>query len=68
MKENYTIFVEGVADERLVSQLIEVTFGTQIEKGKIIVTNGWKALLSPATEKRISIRCYTPQTMMERTW
>lgn len=51
MKENYTIFVEGVADERLLSQLIEVTFGMQVEKGRIIVTNGWKALLSPTTEK-----------------
>ena len=51
MKEHFTIFVEGVADERLISQLLEVTFGTPIEKGKIIVTNGWKALISPATER-----------------
>ena len=51
MRDTYSIFVEGVADERLISQLIEVTFGCKVEKGRVIATNGWKALVSPATEK-----------------
>lgn len=50
MKQHYSIFVEGVADERLISQLIPVLLGNNTVEGSIIVTNGWKSLITPAKE------------------
>ncbi len=50
MKSPVKIFVEGDADERFISQLIEHLFGEIVEKKSIVVTNGWTRLLSPSTE------------------
>ncbi len=50
MKLPVKIFVEGDADERFISQLIEHLFGEKIDKGTIVITKGWSSLVSPATE------------------
>ena len=40
MKQPYSIFVEGVADKRFISQLITVLFGGNVADDSIIVTDG----------------------------
>lgn len=44
------IFVEGIADERFISQLIEHIFGEKVEKNTIEVTGGWNSLIAPSKE------------------
>lgn len=39
MKENYAIFVEGIADKQLIRQLIETIFKTTVPTDNIIATN-----------------------------
>ncbi len=50
MKSPVKIFVEGIADERFISQLIEYLFNETLEKKSIVVTNGWNNLVSASTE------------------
>ncbi len=50
MKKPVKIFVEGVADERFISQLIGHLFGEIVEKKDIVATKGWSNLVSPSTE------------------
>lgn len=50
MKELFKIFVEGDADKRFISQLLEFLFKTSIDQGNIIKTSGWNCLVSPKTE------------------
>lgn len=50
MKQPYSIFVEGVADKRFISQLITVLFGGNVADDSIIVTDGWKSLVTQAKE------------------
>lgn len=49
MREDYKIFVEGIADKRFLEQLIEYHFGYKKEDG-IVVTGGYTNLLSADTE------------------
>ena len=49
MKELFKIFVEGDADKRFISQLLEFLFKTSIDQGNIIKTSGWNCLVSPKT-------------------
>ena len=51
MKELFKIFVEGDADKRFISQLLEFLFKTSIDQGNIIKTSGWNCLVSPKTEE-----------------
>ena len=50
MKQPYSVFVEGVADKRFISQLITVLFGGNVADDSIIVTDGWKSLVTQAKE------------------
>lgn len=50
MRQSYSIFVEGVADERLVGQLVEVLFDVEFPKRNLFVTNGWNALVASTSE------------------
>lgn len=51
MKELFKIFVEGDADKRFISQLLEFLFKTSIDQGNIIKTSGWNCLVSPKQKK-----------------
>lgn len=50
MKKNYKIFVEGDADKRFISQLLEFIFNASVDKDCIVKTSGWNSLISPTTE------------------
>lgn len=50
MKQQYSIFVEGEADKRFISQLILVLLDGKTVEDHIFVTNGWKSLVTPAKE------------------
>ena len=50
MRQSYSIFVEGVADERLVGQLVEVLFDVEFPKRNLFVTNGWNASVASTSE------------------
>lgn len=50
MRQKVRIFVEGEADERFVSQLIEHLPGESLEKDAVIRANGWTNLVSSGTE------------------
>lgn len=51
MKEFFKIFVEGDADKRFVSQLLEFLFKTSVDQNSIVKTSGWNCLVSPKTEE-----------------
>lgn len=44
MKEYFKIFVEGDADKRFVSQLLEFLFKTSVDQNSIVKTSGWNCL------------------------
>ena len=48
MREDYWIFVEGVADKRFLEQLIEYHWG-KVKKESIVATGGYTNLLSGNT-------------------
>ena len=48
MREDYWIFVEGVADKRFLEQLIEYHWG-KVKKESIVATGGYTNLLSSHT-------------------
>ena len=50
MKQTFKIFVEGDADKRFISQLLEVIFEVPVDKDNIVKTSGWNNLTSPKTE------------------
>lgn len=50
MKQQYSIFVEGEADKRFISQLILVLLDGKTVEDHIFVTNGWKSLVTTAKE------------------
>ncbi len=51
MKQTFKIFVEGDADKRFISQLLEVIFEVPVDKDNIVKTSGWNNLTSPKTEE-----------------
>ena len=51
MKQTFKIFVEGDADKRFISQLLEVIFKVPTDKDSIVKTSGWNNLTSPKTEE-----------------
>lgn len=51
MKELFKIFVEGDADKRFISQLLEFLLKTSIDQDNIVKTSGWNCLVSPKTEE-----------------
>lgn len=53
MKELFKIFVEGDADKRFISQLLEFLFKTSIDQGNIIKTSGWNCLVSPKNRRSL---------------
>lgn len=50
MKQTFKIFVEGDADKRFISQLLEAVFQISINKDCIVKTSGWSNLIAPKTE------------------
>lgn len=51
MKQYFKIFVEGDADIRFITQLLEFLFKDSINKSSIVKTSGCDSLISPKTEK-----------------
>lgn len=51
MKQYFKIFVEGDADVRFITQLLEFLFEDSINKSSIVKTSGCDSLISPKTEK-----------------
>lgn len=51
MKQTFKIFVEGDADKRFISQLLEVIFKVPVDKDSIVKTSGWNNLTSPKTKE-----------------
>ncbi len=50
MKSPVKIFVEGEADERFISQLMEHLLNEKVDKNVIVRTEGWNNLVSASTE------------------
>ena len=51
MKQTFKIFVEGDADKRFISQLLEVIFEVPVDEDNIVKISGWNTLTSPKTEE-----------------
>ena len=53
MKELYTIYVEGVADVRFLSQYIHHLFGVVVPNERIVKLDGWTNLKGTAWQQRM---------------
>ena len=53
MKELYTIYVEGIADVRFLSQYIHHLFGIMVPKERIVKLEGWTNLKGTTWQQRM---------------
>ena len=53
MKELYTIYVEGIADVRFLSQYIHHLFGIMVPKERIVKLDGWTNLKGTTWQQRM---------------
>ena len=53
MKELYTIYVEGIADVRFLSQYIPHLFGIMVPKERIVKLDGWTNLKGTTWQQRM---------------
>ena len=53
MKELYTIYVEGIADVRFLSQYIQHLFGVMVPEERIVKLDGWTNLKGTTWQQRM---------------